>query len=93
MSVRGSADATSRVRCNLVNDTAGESLDTFYQDFFRADEPSPGYREGLHIGALVKFDAPTTVEVRCGTVSGPGAGKIASAKLVATEVANIIKQL
>jgi hypothetical protein len=96
MSVRGADDADeadfTRVRCNLVNSTADENLDTFYQDFFRPDEASPGFREGLHIGALVTLDAPSTVVVKCGTVHGVGAGKIASAKLVATQVATLTKQ-
>jgi hypothetical protein len=100
MSVRGSGDAGvteadySRVRCNLVDETAGESLDTFYRTFFRPDEaaPAPGFREGLNLGALVTLAVPTTVEVRCGTVSGPGVGQIATAKLIATEAQSITTQ-
>jgi hypothetical protein len=100
LSVRGSGNAGvteadfSRVRCNLVDKTADESLDTFYRTFFRPDEaaPAPGFREGLNLGAVKEFTQVTVVEVRCGTVSGPGAGQIASAKLIATEAQSITTQ-
>jgi hypothetical protein len=100
MSVRGSDDTAvtaadfSRVRCNLVDKTADESLDTFYRTFFRPDEvsPNPGFREGLSLGAYVTLTQETVVEVRCGTTAGPGAGQIASAKLIATEAQSITTQ-
>jgi hypothetical protein len=84
----------TRVRCNLVNATAASNLDTFYQDFFRADEPSPGYREELQVGAVVTFAAATTVELRCYSFHGPGSlgtgdGSVPSSKIVATQVATI----
>jgi hypothetical protein len=104
MSVRGSGVSTvteanySRVRCNLVDTTApGTSLDTFYRTFFRPDEaaPNPGFREGLNLGAVVDLSqagGPTVVQVACGTVSGPGVGQIASAKLIATEAQSVTTQ-
>jgi hypothetical protein len=95
-SVRGATDGpaapalNTRVRCNLVDATAGVNLDTFYDDFFQPDEASPGYREALQVGALTTFDAPTKVELRCYSVRPGGgtlAGQVSSSKLVATHVA------
>ena len=100
-SVRGASDGpaepalNTRLRCNLVNaavPTAPVSLDTFYQDFFRPDEPSPGYREGLQVGVVTKFDVQTKVELRCYSVRPNGgtlAGQVPSSKIVATQVATI----
>jgi hypothetical protein len=101
-SVRGATDGPSdgslntRVRCNLVNATvpaAPVNLDSFYQDFFRQDEASPGFREGLDLGVLTKFDVATKVELRCYSVRPNGgtlAGAISSSKIIATQVATII---
>src|SRR5262249_48648279 len=97
-SVRGADDGpgagtlNTRVRCNLVDATAGVDLDTFYQDFFQQDEPSPGFREELQVGALTTFAVPTKVELRCYSIrpnGGADAGQIASSKIVATQVAAI----
>jgi hypothetical protein len=97
-SVRGASDGpaepalNTRVRCNLVNATASASLDTFYDDFFRPDEASPGYREALQVGALATFSVPTTIELRCYSVrpnGGTNPGQISSSKIVATQVATI----
>jgi uncharacterized protein YjbI with pentapeptide repeats len=96
-SVRGPLDGTpgqhiARVRCNLI--VGGVLTDTFYQDFFRPDQPNPGYREGLHIGARVSnLAANTPVSVRCATTrpdGGDAGGKIASGKLEATQVAAFV---
>jgi hypothetical protein len=98
MSVRGATDGpaapalNTRVRCNLVNATAVVNLDTFYDDFFQPDEASPGFREPLQVGALVTFNVPTKVELRCYSVRPNGgllAGQIASSKIVATQVTTI----
>jgi hypothetical protein len=97
-SVRGASDGpaapalNTRVRCNLVDSTAGTNLDTFYDDFFQPDEASPGYREALQVGALVTFAVSTTVQLRCYSVrpnGGTAAGQISSSKIVATQVATI----
>ena len=101
-SVRGAPDGptdgtiNTRVRCNLVNATAAPvaNLDTFYQDFFRQDQDSPGFREALEVGVLVTFAAPTKVELRCysvrpGPTPGTEPGQVPSSKLVATQVATI----
>jgi len=97
-SVRGATDGpaapalNTRVRCNLVDATAGANLDTFYQDFFQPDEASPGFREALEVGTLTTFDASTKLELRCYSVRPNGgtlAGQISSSKIVATQVATI----
>jgi hypothetical protein len=97
-SVRGASDGpaapalNTRVRCNLVDATAGTSLDTFYNDFFQPDNDSPGFREELQVGALVTFNVQTTVELRCYSVrpiSGTLAGQVPSSKIVAVQVATI----
>ena len=98
-SVRGASDGTTtpgvpntRVRCNLVDATAGVELDTFYDDFFQPDEPSPGFRQALQVGALTTFAVPTKVELRCYSFRPnglTGAGQVPSSKLIATQVATI----
>jgi len=99
-SVRGASDGpaapalNTRVRCNLVDASVAPpvNLDSFYQDFFQPDEPSPGYREELQVGALTTFGASTKVELRCYSVrpgGGTNAGQISSSKIVATQVATI----
>ena len=97
-SVRGASDGpaapdlNTRVRCNLVNATAGVNLDTFYQDFFRPDEPSPGFREALEVGVLVTFAVETKVELKCYSVrpgGGTDAGEVPSSKIIATQIATI----
>jgi hypothetical protein len=94
--VRGADDGpkdgelNTRVRCNLVAD--GKNLDTFYQDFFRPDEESPGYREAFQVGALVTFGAQTTVELRCYSFrpgGGTDEGEVPSSKLIATLVTSV----
>jgi hypothetical protein len=84
----------TRVRCNLVNATANPvvGLDTFYVDFFRPDEASPGFRQSLQVGALVTFAVTTKVQLRCYSVrpgGGTNAGQVPSSKIVATQVATI----
>ena len=95
-SVRGAADGpaapalNTRIRCNLVDPTAGVELDTFYDDFFQPDEPSPGFREALQVGALTTFAVPTKVELRCYSIRPAPEryrGSFSSSKLIATEVA------
>jgi hypothetical protein len=101
MSVRGAEDGpsdgsvNSRVRCSLIDATTpGDGRrDTFFQDFFRPDTDSPGYREGLHIGTLVTIAQETKYELRCYTFrpnGGVGAGKVPSSKIVATKVREIV---
>jgi hypothetical protein len=98
-SVRGATDGpaapalNTRVRCNLVDATAGGiNLDTAYQDFFQPDEASPGFREPVEVGVLAKFDVQTKVELRCYSVrpgGGTNAGQVPSSKILATQVATI----
>jgi hypothetical protein len=97
-SVQGASDGpgpfvlNTRVRCNLVDATAGTNLDTFYNDFFQPDTNSPGFREPLQVGALTTFSGTTTVELRCYSVrpnGGTAAGQVPSSKIIATQVATI----
>jgi hypothetical protein len=100
-SVRGASDGpvepalNTRLRCNLVNatvPTSPVSLDTFYQDFFRPDEASPGFRESLDLGVLATFAVQTKIELRCYSVrpnGGTAAGQVPSSKIVATQVTTI----
>ena len=97
-SVKGASDGpaaptlNTRVRCNLVDATAGANLDTFYVDFFQPDNDSAGFRQSLQVGALATFNSQTTVELRCYSVrpnGGTGAGQVLSSKIVATQVAAI----
>src|SRR5262249_9837466 len=97
-SVRGATDGpaapalNTRVRCNLVDATAGVNLDTFYNDFFQPDEASPGYREPLQVGAITTFNVPTQVELRYYAVRPGGGtlpGQVSSSKIEATQVGTV----
>jgi|GEM_PF-6386077 len=82
----------SRIRCNLVDATAEGELDTFYTTFhFTSDPSTPGYREGLHLGAAATFAVQTTLEIRCyginGTSSSPGS--IGAARIDAIQLGSV----
>ena len=88
----GSRPEHARVRCNLVTAAPLANLDTFFQNFFQPDEPTPGFREPLEVGALITFAVETKVELRCYSVrpgGGTNAGQVSSSKMIATQLATI----
>jgi hypothetical protein len=82
----------SRIRCNLVDATAEGELDTFYTTFhFTSDPSTPGYREGLHLGASATFADQTTLQIRCYGIDGTSRspGRIGAARIDAIQLGSV----